>query len=568
MLTELRIRNFAIIEEARLAFGPSLNVLSGETGAGKTIIMTALGLLLGGRASPDLIRSGAKEAIVEGVFELEGEIPPSAAAEWLNEENPRELLVRRVIAESGRARVTINDNLATVQALARLGTNLVQIYGQHEQQALLLRDNHLTILDRHAGIERELNVYREIYARARELRGRLAESAKRERDRSDLLEIARFRLNELERAELVIGEDERLAAERLMLANATKLSEAANTIEQSLYTGEGAAVDLLGKAEAQLQESATLDPQLKEPLELVAAARANLEEAAHFLRSYAERIEADPARLEQVETRLNELGRLKRKYGGTLESTLAALEQARRDIIELDAASASRAELEAELNRTIAELAAHAHRLSAHRTRSGAELARRMNTELKTLGMRSAIFEARMLPLAAAADVITGDGMALGPDGADSIEFYLAPNLGQPAMPLARIASGGELSRVMLALKRLEAQRRGVATLIFDEVDAGIGGAVAEIVGRKLKQLARFHQILCVTHLAQIAAFGNSHFVAEKQERQGATRSRVTALRADDRPAEIARMLGGDETNDKFLHAAHELIARARVETG
>jgi DNA repair protein RecN (Recombination protein N) len=563
MLTELRIRNFAIIEEARMTFGPGLNVLSGETGAGKTIIMTALGLLLGGRASPDLIRRGAKEAIVEGAFELEGELPPPAASEWLSEENPRELLLRRTIAESGRTRVTINDNLATVQALARLGANLVQIYGQHEQQALLLRDNHLTTLDHHAGLVRELAAYRGIYARVCELRSRLAESEQRERDRSDLLEIARFRLKELERAELVIGEDDRLAAERLMLANASKLAEAANSVEQMLYAAEGAAIDLLSKAEIQLGESAALDPELGEPRDLIAAARANLEEAAHFLRGYADRIEADPARLDQIEARVNELSRLKRKYGGTLETAIAALEQARREIVELEAASTSRAELEAELNRAMVELTALARRLSEHRTRSGSELARQMNSELKTLGMRNAIFEIRILPLSTPMDSVVSDGLALGPDGADSVEFYLAPNLGQSAMPLARIASGGELSRVMLALKRLEARKRGVTTLIFDEVDAGIGGAVAEIVGRKLKQLARFHQILCVTHLAQIAAFGDSHFVAEKEERHGVTRSRVTGLRDDDRPAEIARMLGGDETNDKFLRAAHELIARA-----
>jgi DNA repair protein RecN (Recombination protein N) len=348
-----------------------------------------------------------------------------------------------------------------------------------------------------------------------------------------------------------------------MLANASKLAEAANSVEQMLYAAEGAAIDLLSKAEIQLGESAALDPELGEPRDLIAAARANLEEAAHFLRGYADRIEADPARLDQIEARVNELSRLKRKYGGTLETAIAALEQARREIVELEAASTSRAELEAELNRAMVELTALARRLSEHRTRSGSELARQMNSELKTLGMRNAIFEIRILPLSTPMDSVVSDGLALGPDGADSVEFYLAPNLGQSAMPLARIASGGELSRVMLALKRLEARKRGVTTLIFDEVDAGIGGAVAEIVGRKLKQLARFHQILCVTHLAQIAAFGDSHFVAEKEERHGVTRSRVTGLRDDDRPAEIARMLGGDETNDKFLRAAHELIARA-----
>jgi DNA repair protein RecN (Recombination protein N) len=563
MLTELRIRNFAVIEEAALAFGPGLNVLSGETGAGKTILMTALGLLLGGRASPDLIRTSAKEAVVEGLFEFEGEAPPPGAEEWRNEENPRELIVRRVIAENGRTRVTLNDNLATVQALARIGAPLVQIYGQHEQQALLQRENHLAILDSHAGLGSALASYAGQYEQVRQLDARRAELDRLERERADLLDAARYRLTELERAELVAGEDETLTAERLLLANATRLAEAVEAVDLMLYTGDSAVAAAVAKAQARLVDAAALDPRLKEPLELLGAARANLEEAAHSIRGYADRLEADPARLEHVESRLNELIRLKRKYGGTLETAIAAREDSRRAIGELQTIGENRAALDAEFKHVLATLATAAHQLSEQRAHSAAELARRMNTELKSLAMRSAVFEPRLSRLTPEAGALLHSGLVLGPLGCDAVEFYLAPNLGQPPMPLARVASGGELSRVMLALKRLEAQRRGVATLIFDEVDAGIGGAVAEIVGRKLKQLARFHQILCVTHLAQIAAFGDAHFMIEKEERKGATRSRVLTLAPEDRPAEIARMLGGDETNDKYLRAARELLDQA-----
>lgn len=563
MLTELRIRNFAVIEEARLSFGAGLNVLSGETGAGKTIIMTALGLLVGGRASPELIRAGAKEAVVEGIFEFEGEGPVPGAAEWLSEENSRELIVRRQIAEGGRARVTINDNLTTVQALGRLGPALVQIYGQHEQQALLQRDNHLSILDRHAGLEREVAAYRDLYERAREVDARRADLGDRERERAELLELARFRVMELERADLTPGEDERLAAERLLLANAARLAEAADAVDQSLYASENAAVDLVGKAEARLAEAAALDPRLAGPLELIRGARANLAEAAREIQAYATRLEADPERLEQIESRATELTRLKRKYGGTIAAALNLLERERQEIAELEALGESRAAIETELQALLTELAAQAARLSIGRTRSAGELAQRMNAELRTLGMRNAVFEARLARAAVTEGALVHEGLILGSAGFDSVEFYLAPNPGQPALPLARVASGGELSRVMLALKRLEAQRRGVATMIFDEVDAGIGGAVAEIVGRKLKQLARFHQILCVTHLAQIAAFADSHFVVEKEERRGVTRSQVDALAPANRAAELARMLGGDETNEKFLRAARELIDRA-----
>ena len=563
MLTALRIRNFAIIEEASLSFGPGLNVLSGETGAGKTIIMTALGLLLGGRASPEMVRSGAKEAVVEAIFELEGEAPPSASEPWLNGDNPRELLIRRVIAEGGRSRVTINDALVTVQTLARLGEALVEIYGQHDQQALLQRESHLHILDRHARLDDDLSAYRERFHRARELQAQLRELDRRANERAERLEIARFRADELSRAGLYSGEDEELTAARNVLANATRLAAAATDAEQALYGGETAAVDTIANAEAKLAEAAALDPTLVAPLELIASARANLEEAARALAAYAGRLEADPARLEELETRLQELTRLKRKYGGTIDSALEALARAQTEIAELENLGENRAAIEAERATLLDDLIVRARDLSTHRQRDAKELKRRMEAELKTLGMRSAVFATRFAPLTAGDDAIVRDGVVLGSDGADTAEFLLAPNLGQPPLPLAKAASGGELSRVMLALKRLEAQRRGVATVIFDEVDAGIGGAVGAIVGRKLKELARFHQVLCVTHLAQIAAFAGSHFVVEKQERRGTTRSHVAMLATPDRPAEIARMLGGDTASEKFLRAAHELIDRS-----
>jgi DNA repair protein RecN (Recombination protein N) len=564
MLSELRIRNFAVIEEARLSFGGGLNVLSGETGAGKTIVMTALGLLVGARASPELIRAGAKEAVVEGIFEFEGQDPLPDATEWLGEENSRELIVRRQIGEGGRTRVAINDNIATVQALSRLGPALVQIYGQHEQQALLQRENHLSILDRHGGLEPEASEYRELYERTREVGQRRAELDKRECERAELLELARFRVSELERAGLSAGEDDRLGAERLLLANAVKLAEIAEAIDQSLYASEDAAVDRIAKAEARLAEATALDPRLGGPLGLLHAAQANLEEAARELQDYAARIEADPARLETIESRLTELSRLKRKYGGTIASAIDILEGGRREISELEALRENRAAIQAELEALLTDLKSRAGRLSRGRAESAVELAQRMNAELRTLGMRNASFEAHLAQAAPYDGALTHEGLWMGPSGCDQVEFYLAPNPGQPALPLARIASGGELSRVMLALKRLDAQRRGVATMIFDEVDAGIGGGVAEIVGRKLKQLARFHQILCVTHLAQIAAFADSHFVVEKAERGGVTRSRVAALATGDRASELARMLGGDETNEKFLRAGRELLHRAR----
>ena len=564
MLLELNIRNFAIIEEAHLEFGAGLNVLSGETGAGKTIILSALGLLLGSRASPDMIRTGEKEAVVEGLFELEGEAAMPELAARKRDGGRRELIVRRVIADgAGRSRVTIDGELATVQSLGKIGTSLVQVYGQHEQHSLLRAESHREILDRYANLDDELSSYRERYARAEEIRTRLHELGRRERERADLLELARFRATELERAGLVAGEDEALSQERTVLSNASKLASAALETEQALYGADGAATDTVSRAEARLVDAAALDPKLGDALEMIKSARANLEEAARTLGAYASKIEADPARLEEIDNRLQELTRLKRKYGGSIDIALETLERSRAEIGELEGIGESKAQVEASMAAALDDLVAHANKLSSIRKRAAADLGRKMEAELKSLGMRSPGFEPRLSALLADDASFHHAGVALGSFGIDTVEFHLSPNVGQPAMPLLRIASGGELSRVMLALKRLEAQRRGVATMIFDEVDAGIGGAVAQVVGRKLKQLSRFHQILCVTHLAQIAAFADRHLTVEKEERRGSTRSRVAVLEPGDRTEEIARMLGG-EVSDKFRRAARELLDRAR----
>ncbi|MGZ6241248.1 MAG: DNA repair protein RecN [Candidatus Binataceae bacterium] len=566
MLVELRIRNFAIIEGAALYFGPGFNVLSGETGAGKTIIMTALGLLLGSRASPDMIRAGQNEAVVEGMFELEGEAPLPEGTQEFAESSQRELVIRRTLAaDGGRSRAYVNGEIATVQTLSRMGQGLVQVYGQHEHQTLLRSESHLQLLDRHAALDATLEEYDMAYRATAAAHTRAGELRERERTRAEQLELARFRVAELERAGLAPGEDEQLAAERTVLANAARLGAAAVEAEQMLAGESAAALDTVARTEARVGEAAAIDPKLKDALELIRSARLGLEEAAHTLRDYAARLEADPARLEEIETRMAELVRLKRKYGGSLASVLETLERARAEIAELERVSDSRAEAEAELGDALDNLARMGAVLSARRQSAAAELKRRMETELKTLGMRVPVFEARFAPLEKSENAFEHNRMTLGPAGADAVEFMLSPNLGQPPMALARIASGGELSRVMLALKRLEAQRRGVATMIFDEVDAGVGGAVAQVVGRKLKELARFHQVLCVTHLPQVAAFADTHFLIEKEERRGATRSRVSALAQAERIEEVARMLGGAEVTDKFRRAARELIDRARA---
>ena len=402
MLLELRIRDFAIIEEAALQFGPGLNVLSGETGAGKTIIMSALAMLLGARASAELIRVDRKEAAVEARFDLEGDTEFPRDAEQLHRGgdlsggDQGELLVRRVIAEGGRSRVVINDELATVNSLAKIGDALVQIYGQHEQQSLLRPETHRQILDRYAGLESELAEYGAAYERAAAIRARVDELSRRERERADLIELARFKLAELERAAISPAEDAELAAARAVLANAAKLAAAANEAQELLYGAQDAALDLVARAQTRLGEAAAIDPKLNPQIELIASARVNLEEAAHGLRGYAERIEADPARLEQIENRLAELNRLKRKYGGTIESALETLARSRAEIAELESMEENKGRAEAELANALDALAALAKKLSTRRHSAAAELKRGMETELKTLGMRSPVFDARI----------------------------------------------------------------------------------------------------------------------------------------------------------------------------
>ncbi len=565
MLATLRIRRLAVLDEATIEFGPGLNVISGETGAGKTLVMNALALITGARASAEMVRPDSHEAVVEALFDLEGVRLAPELAQSLELEDTRELLIRRVIAEGGRSRATVNGALATMQTLARLGANLIQIFGQHEQHELLRSESHLAILDRYAELADELEHYRGLYERALKLKAQLEKIRQAAQERSKRLELLRFQLSELSAANLTPDEDQEIAQKREFLANATRLNAAASDVEHLLYSGESAVVDALGRAQARLKEVAALDPALREPLALLESAEASVSEAARWLRTYAERAEADPAQLEMLETRLEQLNRIKRKYGGSIESALETLAQVEREIAELDDSEHMEASLASEYEAVLAKTAQAAKELSQRRQAAATDLKAKVESELKTLGIRNPVFVPRLSRLPAHATSLSCDGLGLGPEGSDDVEFNIAFNLGQPPMPLAKVASGGELSRVMLAIKCLEARRRSVATLIFDEVDAGIGGAVAEVVGLKLKSLARFHQILCVTHLAQIAAFADKHFVVEKRERRGTTISTVSELKGAERVEELARMIGGRQRSERIVRAAQELLERARA---
>ena len=560
MLRELRIHNLAIIDEIQLSFDAGMNVLSGETGGGKSIIMRAIGLLCGARATPDLLRTDADEAAIEGLFELSESDRGALTEAGLDPDG--EVLVRRVISRSGKGKVYINGGLATTGLLAQLGSRLIHVYGQNEQALLLKPESHVDYLDEFGklGSLRARSAESWACARAAEAHlGRLLESGESARQRLDLLQ---FQLHELRDANVATGEEAQLQREREVQRHAERLSQTCLQGEEALYSGEQAIAAALGRTLNQLQEAARIDPTFNETIELLRSAATNIDEAALQLRRAGGRLEHDPARLIEIEERLALLSRLKRKYGCDGDGLAAKLAGFENELSVLETAGFDVASARASAEAAAAAAWKIARQLTQERSRAAAQLEKKVAQELAAVGMRGAVF--RVVFAAAAASPAETTTAGLSASGADQIEFYLSANPGEDPKPLARIASGGELSRIMLALKTLTAGAGEVPTLIFDEVDAGIGGAVAEAVGQRLRALAASRQILCITHLPQIAAQADHHFAVEKRVTKGRTRSTARVLDADERVAEIARMLGSEATAESQQYARKLVQATAR----
>jgi DNA repair protein RecN (Recombination protein N) len=573
MLSELRISSVAIIEELQLTFAPGMNVLTGETGAGKSIIMRAIGVLCGDRAATDLIRSDAEEAEIEGLFDLADTGTDVLSDNGLPAAN--ELVMRRVIARSGKGRAYVNGRLATAALLAQLGTRLLHVYGQHEHALLLKPESHLELLDLFAKLDPARAQMAEAYAAFRAAADRLAAltaggDAVRQR-----LELLRFQVKELRDAQLARGEEMQLQHERDVQRHAEKLTLICRQGEEALYSGDEAIAGGLARIATQLQDAGRIDPAFGEQAELLRQAAAQVEEVGVHLQRAAQRIRHDPERLEQIEERLALLGRLKRKYdceADVLPDRLVEMED-ERTRIEDTGSDIAGARLE-----TLAR-AGHAwdvaKELSRARQAAAAKLEKRMADELRTLGMKAAVFRVVFIvaasdgpqPGAHRLDSADAGTAGLSAAGADVVQFYLSTNPGEEPRPLARIASGGELSRLMLALKALTAGAGEVATLIFDEVDAGIGGAVADAVGKRLHALGRARQVLCITHLPQIAAHADHHFAVEKRVVKGRTATTARALNADDRVRELTRMLGGGSTVESERYARRLIEGGARSES-
>ena len=556
MLAELTIRNFAIIDELKVAFAGGLNVVSGETGAGKSIIIGAVGLLLGDRASADMIRSHEDAAVVEALFDIGGQADLKQRIGEMGFGDADDLVVRRVVSRSGKNRIYINGALASLAALAAIGESLINICGQHEHQLILVPDSHTDILDEFGGLIPLREAYRESLQRYRELgakRREVEELRKRRAEREDLL---RFQMEEISRAEIRAGEDEALGEERKVLANVQKLIDWAESAYETLYGKAGSVLEGFRSATAEVREILKIDSSPKLAAEEMDELYYRIEEAAFALRDYAKRLCFDPARMEQVEERLELLGRLKRKYGGTLAAVLDRLAEAEQELGNI-------ASVEDQLGRLSEAIAAERERLtqagealSAQRRGKAAVLADTVAKEIHALRMENARFEVVFR------DRPEGEER-FGEKGLDDLEFYLSANVGEEPKPLKGIASGGELSRIMLALKKVLARTGSVGTIVFDEVDSGIGGATAEIVGRKLKEVARHHQVICITHLPQIACCGDRHYRVVKQVADERTSSAVTVLSSEERLDEIARMLGGVELTRKTRDHAREMLLAA-----
>jgi DNA repair protein RecN (Recombination protein N) len=543
MIRYLAIRNLAVIESVAVDFEHSFNILTGETGAGKSILVEAVGLLLGGRATQDLLRTGEDVASVEAIFETsDGE----------------ELIVRREITSQGRSRAFINGALATASALKDLSNRLVELHGQHEHQQLLDPTQHLALLDTFAGLEAERSRVAAAFAVVRGLREQLDRLRMDDRERAARLDLVEFQLSELQRAGLQAGEDETLSADRQLLRSADTIYRLCNEGYADLYDTESAALGNLGRVWKRVGELAAIDPRFAPYLEARDGIKAQLEDLAFTLRDFADGIDSSPGRLQQVEDRLALIERLKRKHGGTLEAAIEHRDRLSAELSALTGGQSSIAEVELQLAGAGRRFLDEALALSSARRSAAVKFAHSIEAELADLAMAKTKFEVRLTT-----DQSEAQWSAAG---IDTGEFFLSPNVGEDLRPLARIVSGGELSRVMLALKTLGAKDGMVGkTLIFDEVDAGIGGRVASVVGDKLAALGRRFQVLCITHLPQIAASGRTHFLIEKRVQGSRTVTSVTRLTNEDRVPELARMMGGSAAGVKALESARELLEMAQA---
>ncbi len=560
MLHELVVENYAVVDRLRVRFHAGLNLLTGETGSGKSIVVDALGLLLGGRASMEMIRSGAERARVSGLFEASGGVAKVLEEAGLNP-GESELLLDREILSNGKSRVFVNSRPATVALLKDLAAHLGDIHGQHDQQLLFETAAQLSMLDTFAGTRGQRGQVRDLFHSWKRAGEEIDALESAEQEKLRLLDLWQFQRKEIDSAGLRAGEDAELEAERQIQRNAGRLLETAAAAFETLYESPASALSGVRAAAKKLDELARIDGRMETVRQALEPAVIAIEEVAWSLRDYLGRVEANPARLDQIETRLAAIDKLKRKYGGSAGEILAFLDKVTREIGEVESSGERLETLKRARARLAAEYEAAAAELSAKRKDAAQELAKRVERELKPLAMERTVFRIQIEPAEWSAT------------GSDCARFLVSPNIGEEPKAMERIASGGELSRIALALKTclIGSQSQGFVegatprTLVFDEIDAGIGGSAAEGVGRRLKALAAGNQVLCVTHLAQIACFADHHYRVGKFEREGRTVAEIEELDAKASTEEIGRMLSGHKLTPEALRNAAELMRAARA---
>jgi DNA repair protein RecN (Recombination protein N) len=566
VLAELRVENYAVIDQLAVEFAPGLNLLTGETGAGKSILIDALALLLGEKASSDVIRHGAEKATISAVFAADAaEVDSVLESNGLDASDEGAVIVRREIAAGGKGRVFVNNQPATVAVLRQLAPRLAVIHAQNESILSFDAASRLDLLDNFAGADR--TDVAAAFAAWRELRVRLAELERDEQERLRMADLWRFQRNEIESARLLAGEDERLESEKRLLANAEKVYGAAMSAYDLLYENAASAASSLRTAARHIEELSrmTQDERFREALADLESARISVEDVSSTLRDYADGIDASPERLGEVEDRLATIDRLKRKYGSTLQDVIGYGEEVARTLSDIENRDELLAGLRREMSAAAERYLSAARALSRQRNAAARELEKLVESEVNELAMR-----ARFRVEAVAEE----SPASWGESGIDSVAYLISTNAGQPLGPVEKIASGGELSRVMLALKTSVERGRAASgngkrrkrsevsarSLVFDEIDSGIGGRAADAVGKKLKELAQAHQVLCVTHLPQIASFANQHYLIAKRETGGTTRTSIRLLSATERTEEVARMLSGAKLTDTSLKHAEQLL--------
>ncbi|MBK7258874.1 MAG: DNA repair protein RecN [Ignavibacteriae bacterium] len=572
MLKSLQIRNYALIEELSVPFSSGLVIITGETGAGKSIIVDALGLVLGERASSEAVRTGCDKAIVEGIFDVTGNARVTELLQANELDTSEEMIVRREVSARGQSRCFINDSPVTLALLKQAGEMLVDLHGQHEHQSLLRVDTHCGMVDDFGGLDGMVREYRESFHTLKAVAAEVQELRDREQQLREKRDFCLFQAQEIDAVSPQAGEEERLETDLRILENSEKLHTATADLHTALYEGDRSAHDLLVIARNQLHTLSAIDPQFADAARECASAAAIVNELAKFIQGYNARVEFAPDRLEELRDRLGRIAFLKKKYGGSIEAVIAHREAIGRDLELADNFDGVLQKMQKDLDAARAECALRAERLSVKRHEVGKKIDKAIVQELAKLGIAHARFTTHVDQAAiengrGARAVLPDDAVLRGKTpvrlnarGYDDVEFYISTNAGEDEKPLTKVASGGEISRIMLALKSILARTDRLPVLIFDEIDVGVSGRIAQAVGASMKSLAGFHQVIAITHLPQIAGFADTHCVVTKKEQNGRASTSLRRLTLDEQVREVARLMSGAEVTEAGLAGARELM--------